>query len=252
MKEIEPNTTMETTMENPNYYGILPASVRYDPELCPNAKVLYTEFTALCQKDGYCWATNKYFSDLYRVKQTTISEWVKQLQDREHIHVEQHGPKRKIYLREIPKLREKRKVASGNPEGKLREIPKHNINKNTINKYTLEFLQFWDTYPRKIGKQSAYKWWQAKIKNGATEADLLSAGKNYAAAIAGTESQFIKYAATFLGATDPWQEYVDGDPDKTAAVKFKPKYCANCGQAEISTSPICTVCGGELEEKNAI
>ena len=98
--------------QRPNYYGILPASVRYDSEVCSSAKVLYTEFTALCVKDGFCWASNDYFSKLYTVKKTTISEWEKQLQDHGHIDVEQHGPKRKIYLREIPTLREKSKVPS--------------------------------------------------------------------------------------------------------------------------------------------
>ena len=63
----------------PNYYSILTASVRYDKDLTPNAKLLYSEITALSNKKGICWASNSYFSDLYSVSKITISRWVSHL-----------------------------------------------------------------------------------------------------------------------------------------------------------------------------
>lgn len=63
-------------MEKPNYYAIIPANVRYDNELTPNAKLLYGEITALCNKQGYCCATNEYFSQLYNVSKASISKWI--------------------------------------------------------------------------------------------------------------------------------------------------------------------------------
>ena len=75
-------------MEQPNYYSILTASVRYDKDLTPNAKLLYSEITALSNKKGKCWASNGYFAGLYNVSNTSISKWIKQLADKKYIHVQ--------------------------------------------------------------------------------------------------------------------------------------------------------------------
>lgn len=78
---------MENNNENPNYYAIIPANVRYDKTLCPNAKLLFGEITALCSKEGYCWAKNDYFADIYGTSKKTISRWINALKDRGYIDV---------------------------------------------------------------------------------------------------------------------------------------------------------------------
>jgi len=74
--------------ENPNYYAILTADVRYDKKIRPNARLLFAEITALCNKEGYCWATNKYFANLYGVGNRVIQVWLSQLIKRGYIRVE--------------------------------------------------------------------------------------------------------------------------------------------------------------------
>ena len=63
----------------PNYFAIIPANVRYDKRLKPNEKLLFGEIYALSQKNGYCYATNRYFAELYNVENETISRWINRL-----------------------------------------------------------------------------------------------------------------------------------------------------------------------------
>lgn len=65
--------------ENPNYYSILPANVRYDDRLKANEKLLYSDITALANLHGYCYASNSYFAKLYGVKKDTVSGWINKL-----------------------------------------------------------------------------------------------------------------------------------------------------------------------------
>lgn len=74
--------------ETPNYFAIIPAEVRYDNNLKDKAKLLYGEITALSDKNGYCYASNKYFADLYNVSITTISLLIKNLIDNGYIESE--------------------------------------------------------------------------------------------------------------------------------------------------------------------
>ena len=72
-------------MEKPNYYGILPANVRYDKELKPMEKILFTEISSLTSKEGYCYAKNSYFAELYDVHKNTVGNWINNLVKRGYL-----------------------------------------------------------------------------------------------------------------------------------------------------------------------
>jgi len=89
--------------EKPNYYAIIPANIRYDNELKANEKLLYGEITALANKNGYCFATNRYFAELYNVDTATISRWINSLIDNDYLEVSyQKDNTRLLTIKSIP------------------------------------------------------------------------------------------------------------------------------------------------------
>ena len=122
----------------PNYYAIIPAEVRYNDNLSPNAKLLYGEITALSNKKGVCWAQNKYFADLYNVDIKTISRWVKQLYTEGFIDVKMDYDKEtqmvnKRYLKITPRDIDKNVQGGQNCPGDVDKNVQDNIYTNNIN-----------------------------------------------------------------------------------------------------------------------
>ena len=88
----------------PSYYAVIPADVRYDDGIPPNAKLLYGEISALIGKDGFCYASNAYFMKLYGFSDPTISRLISQLEKAGYIRREMEKDskgqvrRRKLYL----------------------------------------------------------------------------------------------------------------------------------------------------------
>ena len=96
--------------ENPiSYYAVIPATVRYDNELKASEKLLYGEITSLANRMGYCFASNRYFANLYNVTVHTVSQWFSHLEKLGYIYIEfikntknNALQERRIYIRDIP------------------------------------------------------------------------------------------------------------------------------------------------------
>jgi len=71
-----------------NYYAIIPGFVRYDKNISSAEKLMYGEITALANKYGYCFASNKYFAELYNVANRTITRWLTSLELCGYIRIE--------------------------------------------------------------------------------------------------------------------------------------------------------------------
>ena len=119
--------------ETPNYFAIIPADVRYNNNLKDKAKLLYGEITALSDKNGYCYASNKYFAELYGVSITTISLLIKNLIENGYLESE-------IIYKENTKEIVSRylKIVKGGylknlKEGILKNLKDNNTSNNNIN-----------------------------------------------------------------------------------------------------------------------
>ena len=91
---------MTNKNEEPSYWAVIPANVRYDKSLSPYARLLYGELTALSKKEGYAWASNKYFAELYQVERSSVSHWIKSLQKKGYIRIQFIFDDTKTYIKE--------------------------------------------------------------------------------------------------------------------------------------------------------
>ncbi len=90
-------------------------------------------------------------------------------------------------------------------------------------KYTTAFEDFWEAYPRKIGKGDAYKKYKARRNDGYSDDELLRAAKNYAYQCKkqGTQKEYIKHPKTFLSESLPFLDYLP-KREKTQTVEQLP------------------------------
>ena len=99
-----------------SYYAIIPATIRYDPDLKAAEKLLYGEVTALSNVHGYCFAKNKYFAELYDVTNGTVSKWFSHLQKLGYINIELIRNEKKAII-------ERHIYISDTPYGQKRQYP---------------------------------------------------------------------------------------------------------------------------------
>lgn len=84
--------------ENPSYYSVIPAEVRYCAALGkPTARDLYGEIAALCNKHGYCFASNGYLANLYGIESRSVQRYLVLLEKNGFIYIKL-GKQRRIYL----------------------------------------------------------------------------------------------------------------------------------------------------------
>lgn len=199
--------------EYPNYYSVTPATVRYDKQLKPNEKLLFGEITALSNIKGYCYSTNKYFSNLYNKDVATISRWINHLKELGYLKIEMIKEGKQIKERHLFPVTDPidkkintpidKKVMRGIDE-KVKEnnTSINNININKLGCYAINF------YENNIGMLSPWirediedevKEWN-KINADEAEKIIVEALKN---AVGAQARNKWKYAKSILSS---WKE----------------------------------------------
>ena len=173
----------------PSYWAVIPAPVRYDTAIPANAKLLYAEITSLARKNGYCFASNAYFADLYGITGTSVRRLLKTLVDCGYIQMDvlrdektHEVVSRQIYVgintREAV-LPSAQKCAEGSAQKSAETsaqkgsayIRNNSKEKNNTpiapsggtSESDMLFDRFWALYPRKANKKAARRAWD-KLK----------------------------------------------------------------------------------------
>lgn len=232
--------------DKPGYWAVLPAQIRYDPAIPPNAKLLYAEISSLTDARGYCYAANAYFERLYELSERTISRLIQALAKAGYIRVEDSDggkAQRKIYAGVNPlqappdkNVYTPRQNCQGTPDKNVYQNKKENKKEDHIPQKPPEgagadyvpkeapdwkperFAAFWKFYPLHKSKQAAIRAWD-KLKP--SDELLAVIGKALRRQIADQKASgepWKLYASTFLNGarwTDEDADEAPGSPGRT-------------------------------------
>lgn len=175
----------------PCYWAVLPAGVRYDAVVPPNAKLLYAEISALCDAKGYCYASNDYFCSNFEFTDRTVRRLLTSLAEQGYIRVDvirdqktNEVIERRIYAGINPASQTLPPSGQKCPEGSGQKSPHPSGQKCPVEQdiyinntpippkgrrravhldapaYLPErFERFWQFYPKKQSKQDAMRAW---------------------------------------------------------------------------------------------
>lgn len=200
--------------EQPSYYSILTADVRYDKRLKPNEKLLYSEITALSNKTGQCWASNGYFAELYEVSRETVSRWINHLKELGYIETmliykenSKEIDKRVLMIKSHPIAFNVNTPIDENINTPIDEKVKGNItsinttsNNNTLASQKSDFEKLWALYPNKKNKSGAFKAYKRAIKEGTTNKQIQDGIIAYKKEIADKhiKPEYIRHGSTWF------------------------------------------------------
>lgn len=85
---------IDEELELTSQWAIIPAAVRYDPSIPPNAKLIFGEIAAKTNIYGYCFASNQWFADRFQMKPDTVQGLIKKLEAAGYVivQIDQHNP----------------------------------------------------------------------------------------------------------------------------------------------------------------
>lgn len=82
-------------------YVEVPVVVLLDEDLSTTTKLLMGLITTLSMQEGFCFASNRYLSNLMKVSRRTITSCIASLRNKKYIRVESEPNTRRIYLANI-------------------------------------------------------------------------------------------------------------------------------------------------------
>ena len=221
----------------PSYWAVLPAGIRYDPEITAGAKLLYAEISSLTDARGYCWASNGYFQKLYGISEPTVQRYLRALKAAGYIKIADGDGgqgRRKIYAGVNP-LAENPLKNDGVTPSKMTPNPVKNDTRNkkeikkendppkapqgaSVPKWKPErFEAFWRYYPaipdgnghgRRPAKDRAARAWDRLRPDDQTLALMGQALRRQKESRQWREGVGIPYASTWLNRR-AWEEELE-------------------------------------------
>ena len=220
--------------EQPSYYSIITANVRYDNRLTDSEKLLFAEITSLSNKYGYCTATNSYFARLYEVVKETISRRISNLTKYGYLKIETVKDGKQIKQRKMYPLTQSSipidvkintpidnsvntpidaNVKENNTSINNTSINNINRTDNSATDVTRErFEEWWKLYDKKRDKKISFKKFEKCLKQHSFE-EIMKGTRIYLKTI--KDKQYQKDPKTFLHNESYMNDYSDELPQQT-------------------------------------
>ncbi|PZK37887.1 helix-turn-helix domain-containing protein [Staphylococcus aureus] len=203
--------------DQPSYYSIITANVRYDNRLTDSEKLLFAEITSLSNKYGYCTASNGYFATLYSVVKETISRRISNLTKFGYLKIEIIKEGNEVKQRKMYPLTQTSipidvkintpidnsvntpidaNVKENNTSINITRLNNTSINNNSATDVTHEqFEEWWKLYNKKKDKKISFTKFKSCLKKHSFE-QIMQGTREYLKTI--TDKQYQKYPKTFL------------------------------------------------------
>ncbi|HDA7284410.1 TPA: helix-turn-helix domain-containing protein [Staphylococcus aureus] len=203
--------------DQPSYYSIITANVRYDNRLTDSEKLLFAEITSLSNKYGYCTASNGYFATLYSVVKETISRRISNLNKFGYLKIEIIKDGNEVKQRKMYPLTQSSipidakintpidnsvntlidaNVKENNTSINITRLNNTSINNNSATDVTHEqFEEWWKLYNKKKDKKMSFTKFKSCLKEHSFE-QIMQGTREYLKTI--TDKQYQKYPKTFL------------------------------------------------------
>lgn len=222
-----------------NKFTLVPNSIAQDENLSYEARGVLIELLSRPNN----WVVRKSQLLISSCKYTKLSRIFKELKDAGYIEVTHLREKGKIIdniwnIYDYPNVVKtehqetrcsvKRKLLKLNNTNTYKETNTNisctietKVSDSTVHKkqsskqqYTEEFEESWASYPRRIGsnsKKSAFKSWNARLKQKVPMSDLTSAIQNYAYYCERTDklnTEYVMQASRFLGTNEEYKNFI--------------------------------------------
>ncbi|MFB2056132.1 helix-turn-helix domain-containing protein [Staphylococcus aureus] len=212
--------------DQPSYYSIITANVRYDNRLTDSEKLLFAEITSLSNKYGYCTASNGYFATLYSVVKETISRRISNLNKFGYLKIEIIKDGNEVKQRKMYPLTQSSipidakintpidnsvntpidaNVKENNTSINITRLNNTSINNNSATDVTHEqFEEWWKLYDKKKDKKISFTKFKSCLKKHSFE-QIMQGTREYLKTI--TDKQYQKYPKTFLNNESYMNDY---------------------------------------------
>jgi hypothetical protein len=115
--------------------------------------------------------------------------------------------------KEIESNKQTNKLLTSNQQATNKQLTTNKNDKNDKNDkniYTTDFEEFYKSYPNPKDKRRSFNNFKKALKKHSLE-EINRAASNYAKTVKGTDKQYIKTSANFLGRDNYYEDYINGE-----------------------------------------